>query len=195
MLNIIYLLLCVAVILIILLICFTTNRLDCTTLFLSFGLATFISWLRTLRTEHMAVEKWTEDHCPLFHSLYNGDDIDPLISNARYIRSVCHSSWISIKTALISCKQAVSFGKMLTTRVRCLTSRLRRSRPLAVRNRRYREQAHEIPGVSPAIITRLLDWALEHQAAKAAAGRRSAGKRSNIIQPGQLSIWSNSKEE
>jgi hypothetical protein len=40
-----------------------------------------------------------------------------------------------------------------------------------------------------------LDWALEHQAAKAAAGRRSAGKRSNIVQPGQLSIWSNPKEE
>jgi hypothetical protein len=40
-----------------------------------------------------------------------------------------------------------------------------------------------------------LDWALEHQAAKAAAGRRSSGKRSNIVQPGQLSIWSNLKEE
>ena len=40
-----------------------------------------------------------------------------------------------------------------------------------------------------------LDWALEHQAAKAAAGRRSAGKRSNIVQPGQLSIWSHLKEE
>jgi hypothetical protein len=40
-----------------------------------------------------------------------------------------------------------------------------------------------------------LDWALEHQAAKAAAGRRSAGKRSNIVQPGQLSIWSNPKKE
>ena len=40
-----------------------------------------------------------------------------------------------------------------------------------------------------------LDWALEHQAAKAAAGRRSAGKRIDIVQPGQLSIWSNLKEE
>jgi hypothetical protein len=40
-----------------------------------------------------------------------------------------------------------------------------------------------------------LDWALEHQAAKIAAGRRSSGKRSNTVQPGQLSIWSNSKEE
>jgi len=40
-----------------------------------------------------------------------------------------------------------------------------------------------------------LDWALEHQAAKAAAGRRSAGKKSNFVQPGQLSIWSNPKEE
>ncbi|MBN2149593.1 MAG: hypothetical protein JW726_19555 [Anaerolineales bacterium] len=39
------------------------------------------------------------------------------------------------------------------------------------------------------------EWVLEHQAAKAAAGRRSAGKRSNIVQPGQLSIWSNPKEE
>jgi hypothetical protein len=38
-----------------------------------------------------------------------------------------------------------------------------------------------------------LDWALEHQAAKAAAGRRLSGKRSNIVQPGQLSIWSNLK--
>jgi hypothetical protein len=40
-----------------------------------------------------------------------------------------------------------------------------------------------------------LDWALEHQAAKAAAGRRSTGKRSDIVQPGQLSIWNNLKEE
>lgn len=40
-----------------------------------------------------------------------------------------------------------------------------------------------------------LDWALKHQTAKAAAGRRSSGKRSNLIQPGQLSIWSNLKEE
>jgi hypothetical protein len=40
-----------------------------------------------------------------------------------------------------------------------------------------------------------LDWALEHLTAKAAAGRRSAGKRSNIVQPGQLSIWSNLKED
>ena len=40
-----------------------------------------------------------------------------------------------------------------------------------------------------------LDWALEHQAAKAAAGRRSAGKRSDIVQPGQLTIWNNLNEE
>jgi len=40
-----------------------------------------------------------------------------------------------------------------------------------------------------------LDWALEHQAAKIAAGRRSGSKRSNNVQPGQLSIWSNLKEE
>ena len=40
-----------------------------------------------------------------------------------------------------------------------------------------------------------LDWALEHQAAKAAAGRRSSGKRSNIVQPGQLSFWRDLKEE
>ena len=40
-----------------------------------------------------------------------------------------------------------------------------------------------------------LDWALEHQAANMAAGRRSSGKRSNIVQPSQLSIWSNLKEE
>lgn len=40
-----------------------------------------------------------------------------------------------------------------------------------------------------------LDWALEHQAAKIAAGRRSSGRRSIIAQPGQLSIWGNSKEE
>jgi hypothetical protein len=40
-----------------------------------------------------------------------------------------------------------------------------------------------------------LDWALEHQAAKAAAGRRSSGKRSNFVQPGQLSIWGVGKEE
>ena len=39
-----------------------------------------------------------------------------------------------------------------------------------------------------------LDWALEHQAAKIAS-RRSSGKRSNIAQPGQLSIWSKLKEE
>jgi hypothetical protein len=38
-----------------------------------------------------------------------------------------------------------------------------------------------------------LDWALEHQAAKIAAGRRSSGKRSSTVQPGQLSIWSNLK--
>ncbi len=31
--------------------------------------------------------------------------------------------------------------------------------------------------------------------AKAAIGRRSSGKRNNIVQPGQLSIWSNLKEE
>jgi hypothetical protein len=40
-----------------------------------------------------------------------------------------------------------------------------------------------------------LDWELEHQAAKADAGRRSSGQQSNIVQPGQLSIWSNLKEE
>jgi hypothetical protein len=40
-----------------------------------------------------------------------------------------------------------------------------------------------------------LDWALEHQATKLASGRRPSGKRSNIVQPGQLSIWSNLKEE
>ena len=39
------------------------------------------------------------------------------------------------------------------------------------------------------------DWALEHQAAQAADGRRSTGKRSNIPQPGQLSIWSKLKKE
>jgi len=51
--------------------------------------------------------------------------------------------------------------------------------------------------ISPVLIPvkTWLDWALEHQAAKAAAGRRSAGKRSNIVQPGQLSIWSSPKEE
>ena len=38
-----------------------------------------------------------------------------------------------------------------------------------------------------------LDWALEHQVAK--AGRRAGGKRGNIPQPGQLSIWGNVKEE
>jgi hypothetical protein len=46
-----------------------------------------------------------------------------------------------------------------------------------------------------AITFRRLDWALEHQAAKIAAGRRSGSKRSNNVQPGQLSIWSNLKEE
>jgi hypothetical protein len=32
-----------------------------------------------------------------------------------------------------------------------------------------------------------LEWALEHQAAK--AGRRAGGKRGNVIQPGQMSMW------
>jgi hypothetical protein len=36
-----------------------------------------------------------------------------------------------------------------------------------------------------------LDWALEHQAAQ----RRSTGKWRAVVQPGQLSIWSNLKEE
>jgi hypothetical protein len=40
-----------------------------------------------------------------------------------------------------------------------------------------------------------LDWVLEHQAAKAVAGRRSAGLRRNIVQPGQLTNWGNLKEE
>jgi hypothetical protein len=40
-----------------------------------------------------------------------------------------------------------------------------------------------------------LEWTLEHQAAKAAAGRRSTGKRNNIAQLGQLSIRSNLREE
>jgi len=51
--------------------------------------------------------------------------------------------------------------------------------------------------ISPVLIPvkTWLDWALEHQAVKAAIGRRSSGKRNNIVQPGQLSIWSNLKEE
>ena len=51
------------------------------------------------------------------------------------------------------------------------------------------------PVLIPVSTNTWLDWALEHQAVKVAAGRRSAGKRSNIVQPGQLSIWSNLKEE
>jgi hypothetical protein len=39
------------------------------------------------------------------------------------------------------------------------------------------------------------EWVLEHQAAKIAASRRISGKWSNIVQPGQLSVWSNLKEE
>ena len=38
------------------------------------------------------------------------------------------------------------------------------------------------------------EWVLEHQLTQAAQ-RRSTGKRRAVIQPGQLSIWSNSKEE
>jgi hypothetical protein len=40
-----------------------------------------------------------------------------------------------------------------------------------------------------------LGLVFELQAAKIAAGRRASGKRSNTVQPGQLSIWSNLKEE
>lgn len=39
------------------------------------------------------------------------------------------------------------------------------------------------------------EWAYEHQAAKAVARGKSAGKRISPVQPGQLSIWSNLKEE
>ncbi|MCC6147214.1 MAG: hypothetical protein IT308_06555 [Anaerolineaceae bacterium] len=53
--------------------------------------------------------------------------------------------------------------------------------------------------ISPALVPvspkTWLEWALKHQAAKIAAGRRSSGKRSNTVQPGQLSTWSNLKEE
>ena len=51
--------------------------------------------------------------------------------------------------------------------------------------------------ISPVLIPVItwLDWVLEHQAAKIAAGRRSSDKRSNIVQPGQLSIRNNIKEE
>jgi hypothetical protein len=33
--------------------------------------------VKNLGTENPVVEKWTGDHCPLFHSLYYGDDSDP----------------------------------------------------------------------------------------------------------------------
>jgi len=38
------------------------------------------------------------------------------------------------------------------------------------------------------------EWVLEHQLTQAAQ-RRSTGKRRAVLQPGQLSIWSNQKEE
>jgi hypothetical protein len=54
----------------------------------------------------------------------------------------------------------------------------------------------EISSVLILVSTRTwLDWALEQQAAKLAAGRRSVGKRSNVVLPGQLSIWNNLMEE
>ncbi len=40
-----------------------------------------------------------------------------------------------------------------------------------------------------------LGLVFELQAAKIAAGRRASGKRNNAAQRGQLSIWSNLKEE
>jgi hypothetical protein len=49
--------------------------------------------------------------------------------------------------------------------------------------------------ISPVLIPvkTWLDWALEHQAAK--AGMRAGGKRGNVPQPGQLSMWGKYKEE
>lgn len=41
-------------------------------------------------------------------------------------------------------------------------------------------------------LARRLDWALEHQGAK--AGRRAGGKRGVVTQPGQLSIWQGLEE-
>ncbi len=40
-----------------------------------------------------------------------------------------------------------------------------------------------------------LDWALEHQVAKAAAGRRSSGKQSSAVHVGQLSIWKDFRDK
>jgi hypothetical protein len=45
------------------------------------------------------------------------------------------------------------------------------------------------PVLNPMSPKTWLEWAFEHQAAKAAVGRKSAGKRSKNVQAGRFSIW------
>lgn len=54
---------------------------------------------------------------------------------SRYTRPASHSSLCSTHKAVISRRQALGFGKIRTTRVRRLSSWLKRSRPFVLRTR------------------------------------------------------------